>query len=77
VKNITVSVDEQTYRRARMKAAELNRSISSLVKEFLVALGSAESEVERLKREENALRASIGRFRAGDRAPRDEVHDRR
>jgi uncharacterized protein YdaU (DUF1376 family) len=76
VKNITVSLDEDTYRRARIIAAERDTSISALVKEFLVRLGSGESQVERLKREERALRERITSFRASDRQSRDELHDR-
>ncbi len=38
MKNITVSVDEETYRRARMKAAERDTSVSALVRQFLTDL---------------------------------------
>ena len=76
MKNITVSVDDDTYRRARMRAAEQDTSVSALVKSFLVELAQDESDVERLRREERALRARIKTFRAGDRLPRDEVHER-
>jgi hypothetical protein len=77
VRNITVSLDDEIYRQARMIAAERDTSISALVKEFLVALGSGGSEVERLKREERALRERITSFRASNRLSRDELHDRR
>jgi uncharacterized protein YdaU (DUF1376 family) len=76
VKNITVSLDDDTYRRARMIAAERDTSISALVKEFLVRLGSGESQIERLKREERELRERITTFRASDKLSRDELHDR-
>lgn len=76
MKNITVSVDDETYRRARIKAAERDTSVSALVKQFLVEIGSTETEAERLKREEVALRAAVGNFRAIDRLPRDEIHER-
>ena len=76
VKNVTVSLDDDTYRRARIIAAERDTSISALVKEFLVRLGSGESQVERLKREERALRERITSFRASDKQSRDELHDR-
>jgi len=76
VKNITVSLDDETYRRARMVAAERDTSVSALVKQFLTELGSAESESERLKREERAWRERIARFRAGDRLSREEIHGR-
>jgi uncharacterized protein YdaU (DUF1376 family) len=77
MKNVTVSLDDETYRRARMAAAERDTSISALVKKFLTELGAGESEAERLKREERALRESITEFRASDRLSRDEIHKRR
>lgn len=76
MRNITVSLDDDTYRRARMIAAERDTSVSALVKQFLVELGAGESEFERLRREERVLRAQIENFRASDRLSRDEVHDR-
>jgi len=76
VKNITVSVDDETYRRARMKAAERDTSVSALVRDFLQELASEESERERLARLEHELRAGITSFRGGDRVDRDTVHER-
>lgn len=76
MKNITVSVDDFTYRRARMKAAERDTSVSALVRQFLAALAQDESEGERLKREEAALRAAIRGFSASDRLARDDIHRR-
>jgi hypothetical protein len=76
MKNITVSLDDETYRRARIVAAQRETSVSALVRRFLVELAAGESEVERLKREERALRERITVFRASDRLSRDEVHDR-
>jgi len=76
VKNITVSVDDETYRRARVKAAERDTSVSALVKRFLTELAAEESDAERLKREERELRARISSFSAGARLSRDDVHER-
>jgi uncharacterized protein YdaU (DUF1376 family) len=76
MKNITVSVDDETYRRARMKAAEQDTSVSALVKAFLADLAEDESDTDRLRREERALRAQIKTFRAADRLPRDQMHQR-
>jgi hypothetical protein len=76
VKNITVSLDDETYRRARMIAAQRDTSVSALVKRYLLELGSGETETERLKREERALRERVTAFRASDRLPRDELHRR-
>jgi hypothetical protein len=76
VKNITVTVDDETYRRARVKAAEQATSVSSLVKGFLTALAAGESPGERLKREERALRARIPTFKASDSVSRNDAHER-
>ena len=77
MKNITVSLDDETYRRARMVAAQRDTSVSALVKRFLVELASGETEFERLKREEAELRKQITNFSASDRLSRDELYDRR
>lgn len=76
MKNLTVSLDDETYRRARMIAAQRDTSVSALVKRFLIELASGETEFERLKRLEQAIRESIVDFDASDRLSRDEVHDR-
>jgi len=77
MKNITVSIDDDVYRRARMKAAELDTSVSALVKRFLAELAEGESDVERLKREERMLRERITDFSARNRLSREDVHERR
>ncbi|GIK80632.1 MAG: hypothetical protein C3F17_06585 [Bradyrhizobiaceae bacterium] len=76
MKNITVTVDDETYRRARIKAAELDTSVSALVKRYLAELAAGESEFDRLERDEQDVRARIANFRAGDRLSRDAVHER-
>jgi hypothetical protein len=60
-----------------MVAAERGQSLSALVREFLVSLGSGESKSDRLKRDEHILRETITSFRASDRLSRDELHQRR
>jgi hypothetical protein len=77
MKNITVSVDEETYRRARVKAAEQDTSVSAMVRDYLREVTKVESEFERLKRQEAEARAQIKNFRASDRLSRDELHERR
>jgi hypothetical protein len=76
MRNITVSVDDDTYRRARMVAASLDTSISALVKRYLQNLASEETETERLKRLEREIRDRITSFRAEPRLSRDELHER-
>ncbi|MDE2888978.1 MAG: hypothetical protein OXR72_12265 [Gemmatimonadota bacterium] len=40
MRNITVSVDEETHRLARIRAAELDTSVSALVRDFLKNLAA-------------------------------------
>jgi uncharacterized protein YdcH (DUF465 family) len=77
VKNITVSVDDEVYRRARVAAAARETSVSALVREYLQSLATEESRFERLKRREQELLDRIDRFDGGNRLSRDEVHERK
>lgn len=80
VKNITVSVPDEVYHRARVRAAELRTSLSALVKKMLVEVAEQESDFGRLHREECELRAKLKTrpvpFRASERISREELHDR-
>jgi plasmid stability protein len=76
MKNITVSLTDEIYRRARIKAAERDTSVTALVREFLMSLGECESDFERRKRLQAEVLRSIGRFRAGSRLKREEAHRR-
>lgn len=77
MKNITVSVDDETYRTARIKAAEQDTSVSALVRNFLVALGKDQGEFERLAAEEKALRERVKQFSGTDRLSREQLYKRR
>jgi hypothetical protein len=76
MKNITVSVDNETYRRARVRAAEMDTSVSALVSGFLKQICVGESEFDRLAREEAELRQRLPPFSGADRLSRDELHKR-
>jgi plasmid stability protein len=76
MKNITVTVDDELYRRARMRAAELDTSVSAVVRRFLREFASGETEFERRKRLQDETLASIRAFRASERLTRDEAHRR-
>ena len=76
MKNITVSLPDDVYRRARVRAAEEDTSVSALVREFLTKLGTAESDFERRRRLQGEVLATIRKFRAGDRLNRSRLHDR-
>jgi plasmid stability protein len=76
VKNITVSVPDDVYRAARIRAAERGSSVSALVGEYLRSLSDAEAEFARLEAQQRRVQAEIERFRAGDRVTRGEAHAR-
>ena len=76
MKNITISLRDDLYRRARVKAAERDTSVTALVREFLTSLGEEESDFERRKRLQEQVLASVKDFRAGDRMTREEAHER-
>ena len=76
MKNITVSIDDDTYRRARVRAAEQDTSVSALVREFLQQVAAGESETESLKRQERMLREQVKNFSGANRLSRDEIHGR-
>ena len=40
MKNVTIALDDETHRRARIKAAAMGTSLSALVKDYLTNLGS-------------------------------------
>jgi hypothetical protein len=77
MKKITVSLDDETYRRARVIAAQRDTSVSALVKRFPTDLAAGGTEFERLRRLDEETRARIKNFGASDRLPRDELYQRR
>ncbi|HEX9941641.1 MAG TPA: DUF6364 family protein [Thermoanaerobaculia bacterium] len=76
MRNITVSVPEEVYRQAKVKAAQQGRSVSALVAEYLSALVDTGDEFEHLLSQQEEVLAEIESFRAGDRLRRDQLHDR-
>ena len=92
MRNITVAVDEDTYRQSRIRAAELDTSVSALVRGFLKRLvrdrsdgrsaqgPDAETEGERrgrlLDEVFEDICATRSGFRAADNLSRDALHDR-
>ena len=92
MKNITVSVDDETHRLARIRAAELETSVSALVRSYLrsfvrdreveVAPGSQVMETEHERRRRllddlfEDIRTTRGGFKAADNVSREALHER-
>ena len=92
MKNITVSIDEETYRLARIRAAELGTSVSALVRDYLKSLvedgtdgtasdsRDAEKETERrrelMRQVFQDFEASSVGLRMSENLTREELYDR-
>ena len=85
MKNITLKIDDETYRKARLRAAQLGTSVSAMVREFLVEQTKrALSERERIAALEELYQAADerARRRPAGRQPltpltRDEIYAER
>jgi plasmid stability protein len=76
MKNITVTVPDDVYRNARIRAAERGTSVSALVGDYLRSLSERQAEFSRLEAQQRQVQNEIRRFRARDRLDRDQLHDR-
>ncbi len=74
--NITVSVPDDVYRAARIRAAEQGSSVSALVAQYLRSLSEREAEFERLEAQQRRIESQIARFSARGRLDREELHGR-
>lgn len=85
MKEITVSVDDETYRLACIRASELETSVEALVREFLLDLADANTDLETpSERSMRKLREAIEEnsrnnpnFRMSDNVPREDLYDRK
>ena len=78
MKNITVSVDDETYRLARIRAAEMGTSVSAMVREYLKGLtGPNNNTSKRTLREIVAdIHARGGGIDPAQNLSREELYDR-
>ncbi|MGH9674167.1 MAG: hypothetical protein ACRD44_13380, partial [Bryobacteraceae bacterium] len=59
MKNVTVSLPDDVWRRARIRAAERDTSVSALVREFLISVAEDESDFDRRKRLQREVLATV------------------
>lgn len=81
MKTITVSVDDETYRRSCSKAAEAGVDIDELVRAYLSEYTETPEErfARLLQLQEDtldAIKARGGGLRSRDNLPREELYDR-
>lgn len=76
MKNITVAIDDDVYRRARIAAAERSTSVSALVRDYLSALTT---DADAREDATVALFAALDQAEelcAGGRLTRETAHER-
>lgn len=71
-----MSVPDEVYREARIRAAERGSSVGALVRDFLCALTDRDREFARLETLQRCTQDEIANFRGSDRLGRDEIHGR-
>ena len=83
MKNITVSIDDETYRLSHEKAAEAGTSVSTLVRDYLLELvhgEASQTQFERLAQLQEEIQADIDArgegLRMKDNLPREALYDR-
>ncbi len=76
MKNITLSVPDDIYRRARLAAARQDTSVSAMVAEILHEIATGRSRHTRRSTAIDAAFEAVTDFNATDRLTRDQVNDR-
>lgn len=75
--NITVSVPDEVYKAARIRAAEQGSSVSALVAGYLRSLSDREAEFARREALWEKVRSQVSKdFKASDNLSREELYDR-
>ena len=75
--NVTVTVDEETLRRARIRALEQGTSVNKVLGDFLAAYaGRGQTSSAVLDAIETARRSRAGSGPGGRRWTRSELHER-
>jgi len=76
MKNITLSVPDETYRKARIAAARRDTSVSALVAGLLDELAHGRPKPDRRAAAIDAAFNAVPCFAASGRLSRDQLHDR-
>lgn len=83
MKNITVSVPDDLYRRARVKAAQQDTTVTAVVRDHLQNYAAEPAAGQPTKQDEEPIgellariRAAHPDFSASDRLTREELYDR-
>ena len=76
MRNVTITLDEETHRAARIAAAERGMSLSGLVRDLLGQIQpGVDVRADAVRKSFEAM-DRVKRFSAGNRLPREALHDR-
>jgi len=76
MKNITLAVDEKVLAVVRRYSAEHNRSVNSLVREYLTHIAEREDKARQARKNIRALSESSTAKRGTGTWTRDDLHER-
>ena len=82
MKNITISIDEETHRLAHIRASEMETTVPDLMRQYLTDFAAAAKESERERRRRrlreitDQIAAAHPGFKASDNLSREELYDR-
>lgn len=77
MKKITLIIPDKVYRRAGLKAATDNTSVSKVVSRFLESYGVEEERIAAARAQMEALFCKVKGFGVGKKISRREIHARR
>ncbi|HMN12458.1 MAG TPA: hypothetical protein PKD55_09065 [Bellilinea sp.] len=75
--NLTISVDEDIVRRARIRALEQGTSVNAVLREMLAAYAGAKNEQAAAAADLVAISVASESRRGGKAWTRDDLHERR
>ena len=74
--NLTITIDEETLRKARIRALEQGTSVNVVLREFLESFAGVRAEHGRAAHDLLALSRAAGSRRGERKWTRDELHER-
>jgi hypothetical protein len=74
--NLTITVDEEALKFARIRAVEQGTTLNAVLRTFLESYAGVRGEQETAVRELLALARSAGAGRGGHRWTREDLHER-
>lgn len=74
--NLTITVDDEELRRARMRALEQGTSVNALLREYLAAYAGAREAQARTTQRVLEIARRSGAGSGGSRWTREELHER-